>query len=157
MSVQTINEVFYKVVERSHDRVMLFKQTVKWIPIASHELYRDAVGVSHQLQQWGVQKGDRVAILSENRPEWTVAEFGTVLIGIWLLLAARMKPLPAVKNLMVHIPDLSAEEARRLEQQIAAVTGVTEVAVATEEGAAYVKVDSRRLDEAALRALLPSV
>jgi long-chain acyl-CoA synthetase len=81
MSVETINEVFYKVVERNHDRVMLFKQTVKWIPIASHELYRDAVGVSHQLQQWGVQKGDRVAILSENRPEWTVAEFGTVLIG----------------------------------------------------------------------------
>jgi len=71
-------------------------------------------------------------------------------------LASRMKPLPAVKNLMFHLPEMSTEEARRLEQRIAAVTGVTEVAVATEEAAAYVKVDSRRLDEAALQALLPS-
>jgi copper chaperone CopZ len=86
-----------------------------------------------------------------------VFEFGAVLIGIWLLLASRMKPLPAVKNLMFHLPSMSVEEARRLEQQIAAVTGVTEVAVVIEEGAAYVKVDSRRLDETALRALLPSV
>ena len=58
---------------------------------------------------------------------------------------------------MFHLSKISAEEARRLERQIAAVTGVTEVAVAAEEGAAYVKVDSRRLDEAALRALFPSV
>ncbi len=81
MSVNTINDVFYKIVERNQERVMLYKQTVKWIPISSQELYRDTVGVSHQLEQWGIQKGDRVAILSENRPEWAVAEFGTVLIG----------------------------------------------------------------------------
>jgi len=81
MSVNTINEVFYSVVERNHDRVMLYKQTVKWIPISSRELYRDAVGVANSLRQWGIGKGDRVAILSENRPEWPTAEFGAMLIG----------------------------------------------------------------------------
>ncbi len=81
MSLQTVNELFYKVVDRNLNGVMLYKQTVKWIPISSRELYRDAVGVSRALTNWGIAKGDRVAILSENRPEWPTAEFGTMLIG----------------------------------------------------------------------------
>jgi long-chain acyl-CoA synthetase len=81
MSVQTVNQLFYQIVDRNLDRVMLFKQTVKWIPISSRELYRDAVGIARALSGWGIGKGDRVAILSENRPEWATAEFGTLLLG----------------------------------------------------------------------------
>ncbi len=33
------------------------------------------------LRRWGIGKGDRVAILSENRPEWTIADFASLLIG----------------------------------------------------------------------------
>ncbi len=80
-TVATVNQVFYQVVDRQLDRVMLYKQTVKWIPISSRELYRDAVGISRSLNAWGIAKGDRVAILSENRPEWPTAEFGTLLFG----------------------------------------------------------------------------
>jgi len=78
---QTINDLFFSVVERNCDQVMLFKQTVKWIPISSRELYRDAVGTARSLAKWGIGKGDRVAILSENRPEWAVADFATMLLG----------------------------------------------------------------------------
>jgi len=81
MSLNTINDIFYSAVERNSPRVMTYKQTVKWIDISSHELYRDVVGVSRALEQWGVAKGERVAILSENRPEWAVADFGTLLMG----------------------------------------------------------------------------
>src|ERR1044071_2687540 len=93
MSLDTVNQIFYQVIDRGHDRVMLFKQTVKWIPISARELYRDAVGVSRALKEWGINRGDRVAILSENRPEWATAEFGTLLIGgaivpIYLTLTA---------------------------------------------------------------------
>ena len=116
-----------------------------------------AMGVYNTFQSLGLSAGAGLGgYLSYRLGSAAVFEFGAVLIGVWLLLASRMKPLPAVKNLMFHLPEMSTEEARRLEQRIAAVTGVTEVAVATEEAAAYVKVDSRRLDEAALQALLPS-
>lgn len=81
MSLNTINEVFYTAVERGFDRVMMYKQTAKWIPISSHELYRDVVGVARSLEKWGIHKGDRVAILSENRPEWAVADFATQALG----------------------------------------------------------------------------
>jgi long-chain acyl-CoA synthetase len=78
---QTINDIFFSLVERNFDRVMLFKQTVKWIPISSRELYRDVIGTARSLVKWGIGTGDRVAILSENRPEWAVADFATLLLG----------------------------------------------------------------------------
>lgn len=81
MNPNTINEVFYTAVERNFDRVMMYKQTAKWIPISSHELYRDVVGVARSLEKWGIHKGDRVAILSENRREWAVADFATQALG----------------------------------------------------------------------------
>ena len=81
MNPNTINEVFYTAVERNFDRVMMCKQNAKWIPVSSHELYRDAVGVARSLEKWGIHKGDRVAILSENRREWAVADFATQALG----------------------------------------------------------------------------
>ncbi|HYN16391.1 MAG TPA: long-chain fatty acid--CoA ligase [Terriglobales bacterium] len=78
---QTINDIFFSVVERNLDQVMLYKQTVKWIPISSRELYRDVVGTARSLAKWGIGKGDRVAILSESRPEWAVADFASMLLG----------------------------------------------------------------------------
>lgn len=78
---ETLNDVFLSVVERNQDRVMLYKQTVQWIPISSQELYRDVIGTARSLAKWGIAKGDRVAILSENRPEWAVADFASLLLG----------------------------------------------------------------------------
>jgi long-chain acyl-CoA synthetase len=81
VAVSTLNEVFYTGIDRDLPRVMMFKQTVKWIPISSRELYRDVVGTAKSLERWGIRQGDRVAILSENRPEWAVADYGTMLLG----------------------------------------------------------------------------
>jgi long-chain acyl-CoA synthetase len=78
---QTINDIFYAVVERNLDRVMTYKQTVKWIDISSGELYRDVLGTARSLASWGIGKGDRVAIAAENRPEWAVADFASLLLG----------------------------------------------------------------------------
>ena len=78
---QTINDIFFSVVERNLDQAMLYKQTVKWIPISSGELYRDVIGTARSLAKWGIGKGDRIAILSENRPEWAVADFASMLLG----------------------------------------------------------------------------
>jgi len=83
---QTVNDIFLSVVERNLDHAMLYKQTVKWIPISSRELYRDVIGTARSLAKWGIGKGDRVAILSENRPEWAVADFATMLLGAFEFL-----------------------------------------------------------------------
>jgi long-chain acyl-CoA synthetase len=81
MTICTINEMFYRAVERNLERALLFKRKIEWVPVSSRELYRDVVGVAQALERWGVGKGDRVAILSENRPEWAIADFATMLLG----------------------------------------------------------------------------
>ena len=81
MSLRTLNDVFLAVVERQHDKVMLQRLGDEWVPISSRTLRERVMAVSGVLRRWGVSKGDRVAILSENRPEWTIADFASLLIG----------------------------------------------------------------------------
>ena len=81
MTLKTINDIFFAMAERNHGRVMLQREAIDWVPISSGELYRNVIAVSRALLSWGIGKGDRVAILSENRPEWSTADFATLLIG----------------------------------------------------------------------------
>ena len=81
MSLQTLNDIFFAVVGRNLPRVMLHRRPIEWIAISSQELYRDVAGVARTLQRWGIARGDRVGILSENRPEWTIADFASLLLG----------------------------------------------------------------------------
>ncbi|OLE57635.1 MAG: long-chain fatty acid--CoA ligase [Chloroflexi bacterium 13_1_20CM_2_59_7] len=81
MSLRTLNDIFFAVVDRDDPRVMMHREAIEWIGISSHEFYRDVAGVASALRGWGISQGDRVAILSENRPEWTIADFATLLLG----------------------------------------------------------------------------
>jgi long-chain acyl-CoA synthetase len=81
MSLRTLNDVFLAVVERQHSKVMLQRLGDEWVPISSEALRERIMAVSGALRKWGVAKGDRVAILSENRPEWMIADFASLLIG----------------------------------------------------------------------------
>lgn len=81
MTPETINDLFYHVVERHAPRVALFKTGGEWRDISSRDMYQWVVGVTQALQSWGIRKGDRIALISENRPEWAVADFATVLCG----------------------------------------------------------------------------
>ncbi len=81
MNLQTLNEMFFAVVERNDRVVVMHRRAIQWISISSSEFYQSVVGVARALQEWGIRKGDRVAILSENRPEWTIADFACLLLG----------------------------------------------------------------------------
>jgi long-chain acyl-CoA synthetase len=81
MSLSTLNDIFFAATKRNLDRAMLYKESGKWLPISSSDLRRNIAGTAHALQQWGIRKGDRVAILSENRPEWSTADFAILLLG----------------------------------------------------------------------------
>jgi long-chain acyl-CoA synthetase len=79
--VQTLNDIFFAIVERDQNRVVMHRQAIEWVPISAQEFYRDVAGVARALREWGVSRGDRVAILSENRPEWAIADFASLLLG----------------------------------------------------------------------------
>jgi long-chain acyl-CoA synthetase len=81
MNIRTLNDVFFTVVNRNDDRAMLTRESGAWQPITSAQLHRWVVATAHQLQSWGVGQGDRVVILSENRPEWAITDFATLFLG----------------------------------------------------------------------------
>lgn len=81
MKTQTLTDVFFTVVGRDHDRVMLHRVDGDWIPVPAAQLRRWVMAAARQLRDWGIKKGDRVALLSENRPEWAIVDFATLLLG----------------------------------------------------------------------------
>jgi long-chain acyl-CoA synthetase len=81
MNLTTLNDVFFTAAERNLERAMLSKKDGRWRSISSAELRGYVAATAHALQHWGIRKGDRIAILSENRPGWTVADFAILLLG----------------------------------------------------------------------------
>ena len=53
----------------------------QWVPKSSQQLQDEANLVSLGLVALGLKHGDKVAIISMNRPEWMVADFGISQIG----------------------------------------------------------------------------
>ena len=81
MTLRTLNDIFFAVVDRNQTCVVLQHQAGRWEAVSSREFYRDVVAVARCLKEWGLGKGDRVAILSENRLEWAVTDFACQLLG----------------------------------------------------------------------------
>lgn len=73
----TLVEVF-EYIARAHPRsdTLNYKQGGLWIPISSEEMLTRARYIAGGLYSLGVRRGDRVAILSESRPEWTLTDAG---------------------------------------------------------------------------------
>ena len=81
MNLRTLNDVFFSMAERDQSRVIVYHANDKWIPISFQHLRQQILNVGLALRDWGIRKGDRVAILGENRPEWAIADFASLLIG----------------------------------------------------------------------------
>ena len=81
MSLATLNDLFFAAIERNLDCAQLYRAGGEWRAIRSAEFGRNVARVAHTLHAWGIGKGDRIAILSENRPEWTTVDFAALLLG----------------------------------------------------------------------------
>ena len=76
-----IPELFFKSASEFKDKTAFnyFDQT--WKTITYDGLLRNAKGIASWLILNGIQKGDRIAIVSENRPAWGTAYLAISLSG----------------------------------------------------------------------------
>ena len=81
MSIATLNDIFFAAVERNLDHMMLYRDAGKWLPVTSREFGQGVARMARALHSWGIRTGDRIAILSENRPEWPMADMASLLLG----------------------------------------------------------------------------
>ncbi len=77
---QTLGEM----ILRAHDRdgvALRYKQDGTWKEIGYPELVQSARDIAKGLIALGVEAGERVSILSDTRPEWTIADAGSFCAG----------------------------------------------------------------------------
>jgi long-chain acyl-CoA synthetase len=77
----TINDVFERMSHRGDATVALWKSGSEWKEISSQQMYGRVRALVGLLQRWGIKRGERVALVSENRWEWPVVDFASLAIG----------------------------------------------------------------------------
>ncbi len=80
---KTLAELFLKAAE-NHNRAdaLNFKKEGEWKRISSDEMIARAERIALGLYSIGVKKGDRIALLAANSPEWTLTDAGCQFAGI---------------------------------------------------------------------------
>ena len=80
---KTLLELFEQAVQK-HNRsdALNYKSDGEWKAISSAEMLQRIRNVAAGLYSLGIRKGDRVAILSESRVEWTLADAGCLFAGV---------------------------------------------------------------------------
>jgi long-chain acyl-CoA synthetase len=79
----TLNEIFFEAIER-HNKpdALQFKRGGRYEPMSHREILQRVRHCALGLATLGVKRGDRVAILSENRPEWAITDYACLTSGI---------------------------------------------------------------------------
>ncbi len=80
--IATINDLFRRVAAAGNARAVLWQdQFGQWQPISSDQIYQRVRALARTFLSWGAQKGDRIALIGENRWEWAVTDFAVLAIG----------------------------------------------------------------------------
>ena len=80
-ALRTLNDIILLVAGREYREMLRYKRAGAWVSIQASEMFRQVVWMARGLERLGTGPGDRVALLSENRPEWAVADFAILSRG----------------------------------------------------------------------------
>ncbi|BFN37196.1 AMP-dependent synthetase/ligase [Fidelibacter multiformis] len=59
-----------------------YKHHGEWVDISYAEVRNKAENIAHALWDMGIRRGDHIAILSENRPEWSITDYAITSPGM---------------------------------------------------------------------------
>lgn len=80
--VPTVAALFYEALKRELPDALAHKVDGAYVPISHSELQAQVERLALVLEAGGLRPGDRVALLSENRPEWAVVDFACAVSGL---------------------------------------------------------------------------
>ena len=77
MNRGTLTQLFFTTVDRHAGLAAAFRSKVggAWVSITHRETLDRVQAISLGLRELGIQPGDKVAIISENRPEWALTDY----------------------------------------------------------------------------------
>lgn len=123
--------------------------------IAPPEAKGTAMGVYNTAQAIGLFFGGAVGgWLAQHHGQGSVFAFCAVLMAVWLVLAAGMRPPPRVRTQMFHVGPMDHNAADRLLSRLTVFAGIEAVTILPEEGTVMLKVSQTGWDEEGVRHLL---
>ncbi|MFC3052054.1 AMP-dependent synthetase/ligase [Kordiimonas pumila] len=79
---QSLTEMFFAQAQKLGPKPLLYsKQNDAWVSLTWQQTCEQVVRLAAALEKMDVGPGDRVVIVSENRPEWLIADFAVMAIG----------------------------------------------------------------------------
>jgi long-chain acyl-CoA synthetase len=81
MAVTTLSELFLKAAGFNKPDCLQYKVGGTYQPVSTAELVDRVRRLAKALEGLGVERGQRVALMSENGPHWPAADFATLCIG----------------------------------------------------------------------------
>lgn len=101
-TVKTLRDLFEHVVQsNAPDRVLLRARAGRdWRTLTVRQFEETTRSTAARLAQAGVRAGDRVALFSENRPEWHVVDFACHLLGAVLVPLYPNLPASHVRHIL---------------------------------------------------------
>ncbi|MCD4663891.1 MAG: AMP-binding protein, partial [Bacteroidales bacterium] len=72
---------YYKNKFRPKDDALAGKEDGKWVKYSIDQYIGAANNISYAFLKLGVQKGDKIATITQNRPEWNFLDMGILQIG----------------------------------------------------------------------------
>jgi long-chain acyl-CoA synthetase len=79
--IDSIAQLFYQSVQRNLPDALAVKRNGVYEPISHAELVARVERLALAMAERGLRAGDRVAIMSENRPEWAIADYACAITG----------------------------------------------------------------------------
>ncbi|HVN94563.1 MAG TPA: long-chain fatty acid--CoA ligase [Terracidiphilus sp.] len=111
-SIATVNDLFVRIAAAGNPRAVLWQDEFgQWHPISSDQMYHRVRALATAFLRYGVKKGDRIVLVSENRWEWAVTDFASLAVG-----AADVPLYPTLTG------EQMAEQIRDAEARIAVVS-----------------------------------
>ncbi len=81
LELNTVNDILVGIAKRDGETVAMWKTPDGWKPVTGRTMYGRVRALVAAMESWGIQRGDRIAIMSENRWEWPVVDFAALAIG----------------------------------------------------------------------------
>lgn len=80
--INTLSRVFLNTEKNYRkEALMLVKREGKYCPISTDEFSQRVRNISAGLRAFGLKSGDKLIILSENRPEWVMVDLAAICLG----------------------------------------------------------------------------
>ena len=102
--MQTIPEKFFESVNKNSEKIaLLYKKEGVYFPIKYKELLEKVENFSFVLlDNFKIKKQDKVAILSENRPEWIISDLAIMCVGAVVVPLHTTLNSEAIFNVLEH-------------------------------------------------------